>query len=146
MVNATRAIVDDLMRTKPYVVVVGCGGFGAYLASHHSKAGSSVVVIDVAPGAFTALPTDFSGFTIEGNASEYAVLRQAKTNKAGLFIAATGRDPINLFCAQVAKSHFAVPEVFARVRDPELTRMYEGGTVRIICPALLSAEHYFRLA
>jgi trk system potassium uptake protein TrkA len=131
------------MKARRYVVVVGCGSFGAHLAGHYGKEGSSVVVIDTAPDAFAALPSDFSGFTIEGSASEHAVLRQAKTNRADLFIAATGRDAINLFCAQVAKTHFAVPEVHARIHDPELARTYEGKGVNIICPALVSAERYF---
>jgi trk system potassium uptake protein TrkA len=128
---------------RQYVVIVGCGRFGSYLANRYSKTGSSVVVVDPDPESFSALSSDFSGFTIEGNAFEYAVLQQAKTGKADLFVAATEKDSTNLFCAHVARAHFRVPEVVARVYDPELSRMYEGTGITTISPVLVSVEHFF---
>jgi trk system potassium uptake protein TrkA len=132
------------MADKRYVVIVGCGRFGSFLANHYSKAGSSVVVIDRDPESFTALAADFSGFAIEGSASEFAVLKQAKTDRADLFIATTDKDSVNLFSAQVAKRHFKVREVIVRVYDPKLTTMYEGTGITTICPPLVFAEHFFQ--
>lgn len=128
---------------KQYIVIVGCGRFGSYVANIHSKTGSSVVVIDPNPGSFSSLSSDFSGFTVEGDASEFAVLKQAKLDKADLFIAATEKDAINIFAARVAKQHFLVPEVVARVYDPEFTAMLADNGITAICPALISVEQYF---
>jgi trk system potassium uptake protein TrkA len=127
---------------RQYVVIVGCGRFGSYLANRYSRDGSSVVVIDPNPDSFAALSADISGFTIEGNAFEYAVLRQAKTGKADLLVAASEKDSTNLFCAHVAKTHFRVPEVVARVYDPELARMYEGTGITTVSPLLIAAERF----
>lgn len=129
---------------KPqYVIIVGCGRFGSYLANRFSRAGSSVVVVDPDPGSFAALSADFSGFTIEGNAFEFAVLQQAKTGKADLLMAVTQKDSTNLFCAQVAKTHFQVPEVVARVYDPTLAEIFQGSGITTISPVLLAAESFF---
>jgi trk system potassium uptake protein TrkA len=127
---------------RQYVVIVGCGRFGSYLANRYSRAGSSVVVIDPNPDSFAELSADFSGFTIEGNAFEYAVLQQAKAGKADLLVAASEKDSTNLFCAHVARVHFRVPEVVARVYDPELAKMYEGTGITIVNPVLIAAEHF----
>jgi trk system potassium uptake protein TrkA len=127
---------------RQYVVIIGCGRFGSYLANRYSRDGSSVVVIDPNPDSFAALSSDFSGFTIEGNAFEYAVLQQAKTGKADLLVAASEKDSTNLFCAHVAKAHFRVPEVVARVYDPELARMYEGTGITTVSPVLIAAEQF----
>jgi trk system potassium uptake protein TrkA len=126
-----------------YVVIVGCGNLGAYLANRFSRAGSSVVVVDPEPESFTALSADFSGFTIEGNAFEFAVLQQAKVGKADLLVAATQKDSTNLFCAQVAKTHFRVPEVVARVNDPTLAAIFQGSGITAISPVLIAAENFF---
>jgi trk system potassium uptake protein TrkA len=125
------------------VVIVGCGRFGSYLANRFSRAGSSVVVVDPDPESFSGLSADFSGFTVEGNAFEFAVLQQAKTGKADLLVAVTQKDSTNLFCAQVARTHFRVPEVVARVYDPSLAVLFEGSGITTISPVLLAAENFF---
>lgn len=132
------------MTRKQYVVIIGCGRFGSYLADRYSRQGSSVVVIDPDPESFTTLGSDFSGFTIEGNAFEFAVLEQAKTGKADVFVAATEKDSTNLFCADVARTHFQVQEVVARVYDPQLAEMYAQTGITTVCPVLISSERFFR--
>ncbi len=129
---------------QKYVVIVGCGRFGSFLANTYSKAGSSVVVIDPDPKSFSSLSSDFSGFTLEGSASEFDILNQAKTKKADLFVAATEKDSMNLYIAQIAKIHFGVRDVIARISDPELTNMYEDTGIDVICPALVSMQYLFK--
>ena len=101
-----------------YVVVAGCGRLGAHLAGELSRRGHSIVVIDANEAAFSLLPVEFGGFRLEGDATEMAVLRQAKTDRAESLIAVTADDNVNLAVAQVAKHVFRVPEVLARVSDP----------------------------
>jgi len=132
------------MARKKFVVIVGCGRFGSYLANRFSAEGSSVVVVDPDPESFTGLNSDFSGFTIEGNAFEFAVLEQAKVGKSDLFVAATEKDSTNLYCADVAKTHFKVPRVVARVYDPELTEIFRNTSIELVCPAVLSTDRFFQ--
>lgn len=125
-----------------YVIVVGCGRLGAMLASQLSSLGSSVMVVDEDEAAFANLTTGFSGFQITGNATELAVLRQARIEKADWLLATTSHDNVNLMVAQVAKVIFKVPTVVARVFDPSREDLYRHFGIETICPAKLSAEAF----
>jgi trk system potassium uptake protein len=100
-----------------YVIIVGCGKFGSYLANNLSREGHSVVVIDAKAPAFNELTAEFSGFVVEGDATEFAVLKEAKIHRADVFIAATENDNVNLMVAQIAKKIFQVEKVIARLWD-----------------------------
>jgi trk system potassium uptake protein TrkA len=91
------------------------------------------------------LSPDFSGFTIEADAAEIAVLERAKTADADLFIAASSRDTLNIFTALVARHHFGVKEVIARVHEPELEPFYNQLGIRTVNPTTLSAERLLEL-
>jgi trk system potassium uptake protein TrkA len=127
-----------------YVVVVGCGRLGSFIANSLSAGRNAVVVIDRDAEAFKLLSADFSGFTLEGDAAELAVLESAKTGDADLLIAASSRDNLNVFVAQVARKHFGVPEAIARVFEPELGAFYDQLGIRTVCPTTLSIEHFLR--
>jgi trk system potassium uptake protein TrkA len=55
---------------------------------------------------------------IFGNGSSSAVLEQAETRRANVFVAATNHDEDNLIACQVAKQLFGVPKTIARVKNP----------------------------
>ncbi len=122
-----------------YVLVVGCGRFGAHLAGQLSRKGHSVVVIDTNPEQFAHLDVEFSGFRVEGDATELAVLRRAKAGKADTLIVVTADDNINMAVAQMGKHMFHVEEVFARVADPERIAVAQQLGVQAICPLTLAA-------
>lgn len=123
-----------------YIVVAGCGRLGAHLAGELSRRGHSVVVIDADEAAFSSLAVEFGGFRLEGDATELAVLRQAKTDRAQSLIAVTEDDNVNLAVAQVAKHVFGVPEVLARVSDPQRTAIFRELGVDTVCPMILASE------
>jgi len=125
-----------------YVVIVGCGRLGAYVASHLSRAGHSVVVIDRNEAAFDDLSTDFSGFRVEGDATQVAVLKEAKLNRADVLFAATHEDNVNLMVAQVARKVFHVPHVLARVFDPRREEVFARLEIDTICPTSVAAEMF----
>jgi trk system potassium uptake protein TrkA len=129
---------------RGYVVIVGCGRLGSHLAETFSAAGSAVVVIDQDAGSFERLSSDFSGFTIEADAAELAVLERAKTSAADLFVAASARENLNIFTALVARHHFGVKEVIARIEEPESESIYNQLGIRTFCPTTLSVEHLLK--
>jgi len=92
------------MASDLFIVIVGCGRLGSHLANQLSRAGHGVVVIDTNEHAFGNLSPEYSGFRVEGDATELAVLKQAKVNKADLVVATTRADNINLMVAQVDSS------------------------------------------
>lgn len=129
-----------------YIVVVGCGRLGSHLANLLSSDGHHVVVIDRDGSAFTKLSAEtYSGFRVEGDASEPAVLRKAKIDQADLLIAATLEDNLNLMVALVAKRVFGVKQVMARVYDPTREEMYHDLGLKTVCPTLIAGETFFKL-
>jgi len=132
------------MAADLFIVIVGCGRLGSRLANELSRSGHGVVVIDTDEQAFGKLSPEYSGFRIEGDATELAVLKQAKTDKADLVIATTRRDNINLMVAQVAKAAFGVPRVLARVFEPRRQAVYQRLGVETICPTSVAADLFLR--
>jgi trk system potassium uptake protein TrkA len=125
---------------KLFVLIVGCGRLGSQLAGELSRQGHSVVAVDANPDAFAALPAEYSGFRVEGDATELAVLRQAEIGNADLVIAATREDNVNLMVAQVARRIFKVPRVIARVFDPRREQVYRDLGVDTVCPTTIAAN------
>ncbi|MBL8733186.1 MAG: TrkA family potassium uptake protein [Planctomycetes bacterium] len=129
-----------------YLVIVGCGRLGSHLANLLSRIGHRVVVIDKNPDSFHKLAAEsFSGTRIEGDASEAAVLRQARVDLADLVIAATQADNVNLMVASVARRVFRVEHVMARVYDPARESMYHELGLETVCPTLIAGEAFLDL-
>lgn len=127
-----------------FVIIVGCGRLGSYLANRLSREGHSVVAIDVEEAAFSALAAEYSGFRVEGDATELAVLQQAKVDKADLVVATTREDNVNLMVAQFAKRLFEVPRVMARVFDPRREDLYRALGVDTLCPTSVAADLFLK--
>ncbi len=123
-----------------FILIVGCGRLGAFLANRLSGKGHSVVVIDVNESAFNSLSPEFSGFRIVGDATEFTVLKGAKIAEADIFIAATRDDNINLMVSQVAKKIFNVPKVIARVFEPQREIIYKDFDIEAISPTSIAVE------
>jgi trk system potassium uptake protein TrkA len=130
------------MKNSLYIVIVGCGRLGAQLADQLSHVGHSVVVIDWDESTFNDLSPDFSGFRVEGDATQIAVLKEAKLKNADVFFATTHHDNVNLMVAQVARKIFNVPHVLARVFDPRREQIYNQLGIETICPTSAAAEMF----
>jgi len=132
------------MKNSLYIVIVGCGRLGADLANRLSRDGHAVVVIDRDEATFGALSADFSGFRVEGDATQMAVLKEAKLKKADILIATTHEDNVNLMVAQVAREILCVPHVLARVFDPRREQVYAQLGIETICPTSVAADMFLR--
>lgn len=132
------------MKNSLYIVIVGCGRVGSYLANRLSRDGHSVVVIDRDEATFDNLSADFSGFRLEGEATEMAVLKQAKLGNEDVLIATTHQDNVNLMVVQAARKVFSVPLVVARVFDPRREQVYAQLGIETICPTSVAAELFLR--
>ena len=127
-----------------YIVVVGCGRLGSHLASLLSGQGHNVVVIDQTAKTFANLSAEFSGFQIHGDASELDVLRQAKIEQADNLFVTTSSDNINLMVAQIGREIFKVPNVIARVFNPQREAIYRELGIQVINPTQLSAYQFLQ--
>jgi len=132
------------MKNNRYIVIVGCGRLGSLLANQLSRIGNSVVVIDTDESTFNDLSPDFSGFRLEGDATEIAVLKEARLKRADILIATTHEDNVNLMVAQVAQKVFGVPHVLARVFDPKREEVYAQLGIDTVCPTSVAADMFLR--
>jgi trk system potassium uptake protein TrkA len=128
-----------------FIIVIGCGRLGSYLADQLSGAGAGVVVVDREERAFTSLSGEFGGFKIEGDATEFAVLKQARIEKADAVIGATHDDNVNMMIAQVARKVFQVPRAIARVQEPRRVDLCRALAIDSICPTAIAGDLVLRV-
>jgi len=125
-----------------FVIIAGCGRLGSLLAYELSRAGDSVVVIDLDERKFAALSSGFGGFRVVGDALEAAVLRRAQIERADCFLATTAEDNTNLMLVQVAKTIFNVPVVIARLFNPLYAPIYREMGIDAVSPTALAAAAF----
>ncbi len=104
---------------------MGCGRVGILLTQELCKAGHEVAVIDKNPSAFDRLPPDFKAKTIVGYGFDRQVLEEAGIEEADAFLAVSNGDNSNIVSARVAREHYHVPHVIARIYDPARADIYE---------------------
>lgn len=121
-----------------YAIVIGSGRFGSRIAGKLSFAGHSVVVIDLDSDHFVNLPPEFTGFMIQGDATDIQTLYSAKIEKADLLLALSDDDNTNFYVAQVAKDLFHTRHVIARVYDPSNLPLFHQFKIDTITPILLA--------
>lgn len=128
-----------------YIIVAGCGRLGANIASVLSAQGKDVVVLDSNSSSFRKLSPDYSGFTIQGDATDIDMLTQAGIDKADVVVAATNDDNTNIMIAQIASKIFTVPKVISRLYDTEKEIVYQDFTIQLIYPSRLSISEFEKL-
>jgi trk system potassium uptake protein TrkA len=107
-----------------HVVIAGCGRVGSELTVTLTSQEHSVSVIDKNPHAFERLPPGFEGQTLVGIVFDRETLEAAGIREAGAFIAVTNGDNSNIVSARIAKEHYEVDKVVARIYDPRRAVIY----------------------
>jgi trk system potassium uptake protein TrkA len=103
-----------------FVIVVGGGNTGSYLARFLMDAGHQVKVIEERPALLEKLQLELpAGAIIQGDGSSPTVLEQAEISRANVLAAVTGSDDTNLVITSLARFEFNVPRVIARVNNPK---------------------------
>ena len=122
-----------------HVVILGCGRVGSALSVGLAKAGHDVAVIDKRADAFDRLPPGFDAQKVVGVGFDRDVLEKAGIQKAaqdGAFVAVTNGDNSNIVSARIAREHYGVKKVIARIYDPRRAEIYE----RLSIPTVASAR------
>src|ERR671936_669793 len=115
---------------------MGCGRVGTLLTQELARAGHDVAVIDKNPRAFDRLPPGFEARTYVGLGFDREILEQAGIKEADAFIAVSNGDNSNIVSARVAREHYHVPKVIARIYDPRRADIYE----RLAIPTVASVR------
>ncbi len=99
-------------------VIIGGGRGGSYLARDLQTQGYRIKVVDRRPDVVAKLRQEIGGDVICGDGSSPQVLEQVGVGKADLVVALTHNDEDNLVICRLAKHHFHVARVIARVNNP----------------------------
>ena len=107
-----------------YVVIVGAGRIGGSVARWLVSAEHEVAIVDTDEGRSAALEDELGSVSVVGDGTEVSVLVRAGTNRADIFIAATGKDDHNLVACQLAMHHFGIGRAISLVNIPDHERLF----------------------
>ncbi|MGI8774617.1 MAG: potassium channel family protein [Actinomycetota bacterium] len=127
-----------------HVIIGGCGRVGSELASNLERLGHSVVVIDREESAFERLKPGFGGKRIVGFAFDRTVLSEAGIEEANAFTSVTSGDNSNIVSARVAKEHYRVPYVVARIYDPRRAQIYQRLGIQTVATVRWTTDQILR--
>ena len=104
---------------------MGAGRVGSGLAHRLDAEGHSLCVIDKRRREdLRYLTASFGGRVLQGNGFSRKLLAEANITQADAFIAVTSGDNSNIVGARVARDHYRVPKVVARIYDPRRADIY----------------------
>jgi trk system potassium uptake protein len=109
-----------------YILIAGGGKVGANLTSSVLDLGHEVTLIEQRRDRFQRLEEEFEHRVQLGDATELFVLERAGIARPpDLVVAVTGDDEDNIVICQMAREHYGVEKVIARVNDPRNQPLFE---------------------
>lgn len=127
-----------------HTIIAGCGRVGSALATNLERLGHSVAVVDKNPKASERLKTDFAGKFIVGFVFDREILTEAGIQDAQAFASVTSGDNSNIVSARVAKEHFRVPQVVARIYDPRRAQIYQRLGIQTVATVRWTTDQILR--
>jgi trk system potassium uptake protein TrkA len=123
-----------------YVVIVGGGRIGRYVARDLVRKGHEVTVIELEGGRVESLVAETGVLVIQGDAADLRYLEQAHTERADVFVATTHEDELNLVACQLARIEFSTDRVISRVNDPKNVEIFQTLGVEAVSSTRLISE------
>ncbi|MFC3491381.1 potassium channel family protein [Glycomyces rhizosphaerae] len=127
-----------------HVVIMGCGRVGSSLARSLVERGHTIGIIDQDPKAFRRLGPDFDETTVRGVGFDREVLAKAGINRADAFVSVSSGDNSNIIAARVARENYGVPNVIARIYDPQRASVYERLGIPTVATVRWTADRLLR--
>lgn len=133
------------MRNK--ILIIGLGRLGSSIADRASLRGQNVIVIDNNKDVLDQLGDDFSGFRVQGDATDMRILEEdCYIDTCQEVVITTDDDNVNLFLAHVCATIYEVPHVYVRFDSPELlTLVATNHNIRAIYPFELSLQRFIMM-
>src|ERR1700722_2662317 len=108
-----------------------------------SEEGHSVVVIDKNRDSLRRL-THFHGRTLVGSGFDRDTLLQAEATTADALAAVTSGDNTNILCARIARDHYSIKNVVARIYDPARADIYMKLGIPTVATSLWTTQQVKR--
>ena len=107
-----------------YIVIAGGGRLGYFLTTRLLKDKHEVVIIDRDSHVCDRLSSELNFLVIEGDATDPYVLKEARVDKADVFVALLPQDQDNIVACQIARYEHKIERTIARVNDPQKLKLY----------------------
>jgi len=102
-----------------YAIIIGGGRTGSHLAALLFDQGHEVRVVENRPRALENLHRELPTELIyEGDGTDPQVLETLGAGRANVLVAVTSEDADNLVAASLAREHYGVRRIIARVNNP----------------------------
>ena len=112
-------MIGDPSASLPYLLIIGGGKVGFYLARHLIDRGYEVTLVEKNPARAEWIEHQMGSVSVMvGDGDEMAFLATTGIERAAVVIACTGDDEDNLVACQLAKGKFGVGRTIARVNNP----------------------------
>ena len=102
-----------------YIIVVGAGQVGYFLAKRLIASKHTVSVVDKDKGVCEAVAKELEALVINGDGCDPRILEEAGISRADVVAAVTNEDEDNLIICQLAKERFNVQRTVGRVNNPD---------------------------
>jgi trk system potassium uptake protein TrkA len=107
-----------------YVIIVGGGNVGYYLAKTLVGARHEVLILEKDRIRYRTISEELGEVVMQGDGCEVAHQTQAGFGRADAVVAVTGSDDDNLVICQMAKLEHNVPRTIARISDPRNEQLF----------------------
>lgn len=125
-----------------YIVIMGGGKVGSYLASVMLSSENEVALIEQDATNADLLSVAYEGqfLVINGDGCDSRFQEDAGIRQADVFVSATGQDDTNLVGCEIAQRVFNVPRVIARVNNPKNLRIFREVGIECVSSTTLIAN------
>lgn len=107
-----------------YIIIVGGGNIGYYLAKTLVAAKHEVLLLEKDRLRYRTISEELGEVVMQGDGCEVAHQNQAGFGRADAVVATTGSDDDNLVVCQMAKMEHNVPRTISRVNDPRNEKLF----------------------
>ena len=125
-----------------YVVIVGGGNVGQYLAEDLIDSNNDVVIIETDEKRAESLGAYFGDYALVlcGDGCDSSILEEAGVGQAKVFVAATGLDDVNLVACEIALRVFGVNRTIARLNEPRNERIFTALGIECVSATQIIAQ------
>lgn len=131
------------------IVIAGAGEVGCHLAKLLSREQQEIIVIDENADRLSWLDNNYNLLTLNGSPISFSTLKQAKVDKADLFIAVTPSETSNIVACSIAK-RIGAKKALARIDNFEYLQnscqdfFASQGIDLMMYPELLAAQEIIK--
>ena len=132
------------------IVIAGAGEVGFHLAKMLANESQDIILIDNQEDKLSYAQNHIDVMTVKGNATSLETLQEADIKNAGLFVALTHSEEINITAAAISKK-LGAKKTIARINNTEFLNKKEIfdlkdlGVDDMISPESLVADELSRL-